>query len=512
MDLKINREMLAVSGSIYDGIQEQSVELDYILPDYCPDIFKLVKCCVSPSVLSWSINGDTLSYELLADIRILYCSENNSSVQCINQKLTYSKSLQLPSSAERPTVSIRAKSDHINCRAANQRRIDMRGAVSVKISVIGERGQDVICDIFGMNSQVKKLPVEFAAQKLCAFKTLSVSEDIELGTSNPAVISVIRVSAFPEITDKKIIANKLVVKGEIKICVLYTCESGIEKMNFPMQFSQIVDIDSLDDSFSCIVKADTVSCDITPSADSNGDTRILKCELRISLDCTAVKNLPAELVTDVYSTTYPCEFASSRLKMQSAPAEICESVRESITIENDAGSFDCIYDAWCNPKNINISSDKDEQCLVVSGMLEYSVMVKSENSIPAVLEKSGSFEHRIPVSGISDTAFTDIDILVNECDYNIDASGNITLKASMKIVGSICTVSYCEAVTEVNFDDSVKKIRDGDYALKLYYGTAGENVWEIAKRCSTSVKAIMEENDLENESLSENGMLLIPIV
>ena len=44
MDLKINREMLSVSEKIYDGVQEQSVELDYILPDYYPDIFKLIKC------------------------------------------------------------------------------------------------------------------------------------------------------------------------------------------------------------------------------------------------------------------------------------------------------------------------------------------------------------------------------------------------------------------------------------------------------------------------------------
>ena len=48
MDLKINREMIAVNECIFNGVQEQSVELDYILPDYYPDIFKLVKCCVTP--------------------------------------------------------------------------------------------------------------------------------------------------------------------------------------------------------------------------------------------------------------------------------------------------------------------------------------------------------------------------------------------------------------------------------------------------------------------------------
>ena len=54
--------------------------------------------------------------------------------------------------------------------------------------------------------------------------------------------------------------------------------------------------------------------------------------------------------------------------------------------------------------------------------------------------------------------------------------------------------------------------RDGDYALKLYYGVEHENVWDIAKRCRTSVGAIMEENDLTNEQLTTAGMLFIPIV
>ena len=36
-------------------------------------------------------------------------------------------------------------------------------------------------------------------------------------------------------------------------------------------------------------------------------------------------------------------------------------------------------------------------------------------------------------------------------------------------------------------DGENKLVRDGDYALKLYYGVEHENVWDIAKRCRTSV-------------------------
>ena len=43
MDLKINREMLPVTEVILDEMQEQSVELDYVLPDYDPDIFRMIR-------------------------------------------------------------------------------------------------------------------------------------------------------------------------------------------------------------------------------------------------------------------------------------------------------------------------------------------------------------------------------------------------------------------------------------------------------------------------------------
>ena len=58
----------------------------------------------------------------------------------------------------------------------------------------------------------------------------------------------------------------------------------------------------------------------------------------------------------------------------------------------------------------------------------------------------------------------------------------------------------------------MKKQRDGDYAIKLYFGVENEDVWEIAKRYSTSVEAVMEENELSGDKLGEGGMLLIPIV
>ena len=89
MEFKVNRETISAAECVYEGIQEQGIEMDYILPDYYPDVFKLVRCEAVPVISDYSVNGDKLTYELRCDMRILYCSENGSILQCVNQKQTF---------------------------------------------------------------------------------------------------------------------------------------------------------------------------------------------------------------------------------------------------------------------------------------------------------------------------------------------------------------------------------------------------------------------------------------
>ena len=84
MDFRIIRETVPAAENIFSGTQEQPVELDYILPDYCPDIFRLVRCEVLPVVTGSAVTGDRLSYELRCTARILYSGEDGTlqSIDC----------------------------------------------------------------------------------------------------------------------------------------------------------------------------------------------------------------------------------------------------------------------------------------------------------------------------------------------------------------------------------------------------------------------------------------------
>ena len=57
---------------------EQAIDVDFSLPDYCPDISKIFKCNAVPRIASKSINGSTITIDGNVVITILYCDKENN--------------------------------------------------------------------------------------------------------------------------------------------------------------------------------------------------------------------------------------------------------------------------------------------------------------------------------------------------------------------------------------------------------------------------------------------------
>ena len=516
MDLKISRETIPAAVSVYDGIQEQPVELDYILPDYYPDIFRLVRCEVKPVITGWTVSGDKLSYELRCDISILYCGEGDSVLRSVTQTQSFQKTVELGSECASPEVRLTPKTDHINFRAVNKRRLDLRGAVSVKTSVTCQSQQEVISDVSGMNMQLRRVPMRFAAKKLTADKQLRVSEETELSAARPSVINIISSRCAVKDCEQKLISGKLLAKGELKVDVLYSCEKdgsgSVEPMSFTLPYSQIIDIDGIDESFVCRITPEIITCEVTAAAGKTGENRALRCEAELRLMCRAVKNTEVMIGTDAYSTVYPCSVELTGMHAEQLPAEYSEGFRHTAKLAEGDSVPETIYSVWCTPKNINTRTGDDGKSVVISGMLTYSMTVRDSAGMISMPDKDEAFEETIDIGDDISGASVSTEISTKEVSYNISSEGVLTAKADISADISVSGSASLKAVTAVSVDDTTRKERDGDYAIKLYFGVPGEDVWDIAKRYSTSVSAIMEENELEGDRLEDGGMLLIPIV
>lgn len=514
MELKTNRAMIAAAQPAGIILQEQSVELDYVLPDYYPDVCKLVKCMVTPAVTSETISGDRISYELRADVRILYCGEDSHILQCVSQTLHFSRTAELGTSAEGLSVELIPVTDYVNCRAVSRRRLDVRGAVTVRIRTNTVQQQEAICDIFEKSVHTKKIPVQYPVKSLHTTKNLVIAEELELGNAKPPVLHIVRCDARTVEESHKMVSGKILAQGNLQIQLLYACEKdgdgSLEPMSFRIPYSQLLETEGLEEQDTCSMRTTVAACDIKPVTDASGNVRILRCEAELRLSCSAVRMASESLVCDAFSTEHRSRCVKEKICTGGAPEAFSETHLCTTKLACTDCELDCVYDAWCETKNLTTRTDAETGEVQISGMLCCSVLVRESSGMPRLLEREEPFEHRLSVPEISEQDSVQVYVAAENCAYTLSEQAEVSLKAELRLEGTIHRSHICEVLTDFEVQEDAAHPRN--YALKLYFGKAQEEIWEIAKRCHTSVSAIMEENDLTEDVLTADGMLLIPIV
>ena len=158
MELELRRQTVPSFETILEETVEQPVECDALLPDYCPDIRRILKCTLTPVPVGKTITAGRLEVEGLATLNILYISAGGEPARG-EYKVPYTRKLELHGEAEDPIITVGMLPGPVSCRAVNQRRLEIRGSVVVSASVISCHGQQILA-----GSEEKTIQLRMAQQ------------------------------------------------------------------------------------------------------------------------------------------------------------------------------------------------------------------------------------------------------------------------------------------------------------------------------------------------------------
>lgn len=512
---ELNRQTDAVfmTETLFDGQAEQGIELDYVLPDYFPEIFKILKCCVTPRITSAAVSGNKLMLDGAAVIRVLYLEENSTALNCVEQRYTWSKTVDISGKSENlcgePMITVVPRTDYCNCRAVSSRRIDVRGAVSFKITVTcpSKFKLPALPD----SMQVLRREVPCCTEPIFSDKQLSVREEIDTGASG--VEFVVSCDAVPHISDVRIIANKAVVKGVVTVSALYGVHSTehagcdeLEKMTADIPVSQIIDMPGLTDQHSCRPEFIVKSCDLMPKSDSG----ILSCEILLECRCTANGTATAEIPCDVYSTEYECSCTAASLKIPSCPRTVTSQLSLKSGITCGSGEIESVWD--CRSDLYNVMCRPDGDNLLITGQMCVQAIGKCSGGMPFFEEKQEAFEQQIPAEGLTPDTAVSHRVLVTGTGFSIRPNGSLDITAQAEFTGELSQSSQITAISSAVIQEDKPREKCDEYALRICYTGTGESCWDIAKRYNTTVEAVMSENEIDDRDAELSGMVIIPMV
>ena len=130
--------------------------------------------------------------------------------------------------------------------------------------------------------------------------------------------------------------------------------------------------------------------------------------------------------------------------------------------------------------------------------------------MPFFEEKQEAFEQRIPAGDITqDTGVSHRTVITG---FAIRSDGTLDITAQAEFTGELTDAAQISAISSAAILEDKPREKCGDYSLRICYTSANESCWDIAKRCSTTVEAVMIENGIDDRDAQLSGMIIIPMV
>lgn len=502
---------LTTGNQLYEGFEqimesthECPVDTEYNLPDYCADIQKILKCIVTPEVVSAAVIGDSLSVDGTADIRVLYLDAKGECVRGFDTKKEFSFNVRLNGSTEGAAAAVHPYVQHMTCRAMNARRVDMHITLGFSISVTAVRRTELAERI--ESDLVETRCDTYAASRAvgCCTHTFILEENIELQNGKPPIETVLRRCVRYQIDSVQAAQGAVTVAGRACVEVLYRPFSDAalpERMACELPFTQTVECAGADEACTVSVCCPGGECTIQPREDSVGEYTILNLYLKPTFCVKLTRPCTVCSVSDAFSIRGALD-----AKYKSASLERCEQlparqIKVSETIAIPDGDLERVIDLWCD--GLSLSAFTEKESAAVRGKFSVCVLYQTKEKRVAFLERMLDFTDSREWQGEGKLSAAGE---ITAVHFTITDAGALECTAELSVLEQVRSVYAVRAVESAELDETAAC--DACCAA-VYYAAAGERIWDIAKRYQARVSAIQAHNDCTADTLSEDRPMII---
>ena len=505
MELQATMRRIGLTQTIFDDFDERPVDCDFMLPDFLPDMAAVLKCTMKPVVQSHQISGDRVMADGTVYLNVLYLDEGRKCVRSFENAQSFTSVFTVKDLSAGDRITLSAKPNYVNCRATSPRRVDIHGAFSVKLVVTSRVDTEVIETAEARDLYTKGCKIAYTADGGSAEKSFTINEVLELESELPAEM-IVRNEAHISISDCKQLPGKAVIKGDLLLKTVYatdTVAGTLCQAKHSIPFSQILDVEGLSEETLCECHGEIVSCDVRLSQNPNGESRLLSISVKSVLSLQCFVQGACELLTDAFHTVYPLTLTTQRIM----PSCITNLSREIVTVQQSLslpdGGITEILDVWSEVVSVSCQDG------TLEGQLLVQLIGRDANGMVSYYERP--LDMTVPIADACDQAAVSADVL--ETEYTL-AGDRLELRIRLQLCRRISVAESHLAITALQADESTPHpCTQGmeNCQVKVCFAAAGDSLWEIAKAEHASPIALMKENNLTEEILSDRTMLLIPL-
>lgn len=486
------------------------IEQDIIVPDSKPDAIKIVNVMVTPYINDVDVMQDKIKVSGSINYFIIYQVDDqmlkNRGLICSYE---YNEIIDVKGATPNMISDIVPVCKNLIYSLPNERKISVKSEIVFKIK-LNKVEEIPIINKFDTDSNIECKMCKSDFCNIIDYKKsiIASKEDFMLPKEAEDFYELLNVEVKITNTDFKESYNKIMIKGDLEIKMIYISESqeeNVKKINYTLPFSAMVELDNINDSSKFDIKYAIQDFDIRLNPDIT-TTKTMSVDYKIEVSVKMFETEEVEYVEDFYSQNRELKFNSNEVK----------AVRKFIDFNKTIDIKENVTNIL--PENTRLVDYKLDTSYIIPSVMNNTIKLEGQAKIIMLIQDMNNL----------DLDTKTIDIIVNE-SYNIDnvmnssniyvdivdKNANITQSGQDLDIKLILNVNAnANDITNINIIDN---IIDDDLdisnldSINIYIVKSGDTLWSIAKKYKTSVDKIVKTNDIVDPNVIDIGQKILVI-
>lgn len=493
---------------VFDGHYETPIDIEYNLPDYCPDIQKILKCRAVPEVSSYLITGDTLTCDGVCDIRVLYLDGKGDSVRCCEFTKDFTASVKLKTAEEKAVARVEAAIAHMTCRAVSARRVDLHAAVSLHILAVVQKKELITCSLEDetIEKRGETFPAHQAVNAIC--HQFTIEDTLPVKNGKPPIESILRREVSCRVIESRMSEDRLTVNGAADVSFLYSSAvdpANVEKLTASIDFSQIIDCAGASEDCVCDMRVVTGESSLQPREDDVGENTGVSAVVKVFLMAFLYKPCEVEIINDAYSVKAPLDLRYAQSAFTQIHGVSTQSLKKKCSLTVNDDEIQRVLDIWCEQDTVQSACEKAK----LNYRVKYTVCMLYESAQGRILYTEKQFDYNAveelenqQAKKAETTWRTDL------WEYRIVDRNTVEVSVEITVSSFLLSQNNVKYLTSAGADETAAAFNVKPRIL-VYYASQGEKLWDIAKAHHALLGDVRAQNELFEDVVPEARPVII---
>ena len=513
MPYELNSENIQICKPVKTSLLKSVIDTDIIVPDTKPDVFHILQVNALSSINEKYVQKDIITVSGYVDFTILYCGpEDFSDIKTINYKAPFTQQIEAKGIDENFGNYVLTDVSHIEYEICNSRKINVKTVVSFETGIAGCANIDSVSSIVSaINIPCKKEKINALNMTVCCENKFEIYDEFKIFNSRDENIEILKLDCKIVPEEHKTMNNKVVAKGTLNTDILYSRNGDVCHVENETPFTEVMDVENISPDMHTEMKYCICSSNCNSAFDS--EDAILSIETQVNLVICGYEENTYNVLTDTYCPDYETEVAFEKLDY----CKVSESfeknigINKTVELSEDEPSFLKIYNVKTKPLTDSIAA-YDGYC-VLDGHINAEILYLSDDEERNIYSshKKIPFTQKIENKCFNLNSKINSDVSLEHSGYVIKNDKSLELRNTLKLSMMVMEECSQNIVSSLSIDENSPTSKEAYAGITLYFPDENENLWDVAKKYSTTIEEIALINKIEPDTvLSENHRLVIP--